>query len=199
MIGTADRPPDASGRYTLSEEDERLWLQVARTAKPLPKHRNAPPTRTANPPSPPSPLHPAKPRRIADPPRCVPQPRPPSRPQMAAVDRRSARQIATGQLEIDARLDLHGMRQSQAHAQLRSFIARAQDGGARHVLIITGKGGPRMAEEGERGILKRSVPVWLTEPPLDLAVIGWSPAHRRHGGEGAIYVRLRRSRSAGVS
>lgn len=176
----------------LSEEDERIWAQVARTAKPLRRSCSLAAVREkkARPVASPS----AKPKKSPEPPsRTAPQPRPPSPAPQVAVDRRSARQIATGRLEIDARLDLHGLYQSQAHARLRGFIAHAQDRGARHVLIITGKGGAApQTGDGERGVLKRSVPVWLTEPPLNTIVLGWSPAHRRHGGDGALYVRLKK-------
>lgn len=116
-------------------------------------------------------------------------------------NRRQLRQIATGREDIEARLDLHGLRQREAHQALRAFLLRAQSDGKRMVLIITGKGMAGKSNEealysdGERGVLKRLVPQWLAEAELRNFVIGYSTANARHGGEGALYVRLRRSRS----
>jgi DNA-nicking Smr family endonuclease len=93
-------------------------------------------------------------------------------------------------MAIDARLDLHGMTQAEAHAALAHFLRRVQRNGARLVLIITGKG----AGAGERGVLRRQVPLWLGLPDLRDAVVGFEEAHTAHGGEGALYVRLRRAR-----
>ncbi len=85
-----------------------------------------------------------------------------------------------------ARLDLHGMTQDQARLALGDFLRRAQADGYRAALVITGKG---MAGEG---VLRRRAPEWLAEPSLRPLVAGTSPAHRRHGGEGALYVALKR-------
>jgi DNA-nicking Smr family endonuclease len=87
------------------------------------------------------------------------------------------------------------MTQSRAHAVLTRFLREAQAGGARFVLVITGKGGGAYGEQGERGVLKRQVPLWLTLPEFRALVLGFEPAHVSHGGEGALYVRLRRGRS----
>jgi phosphoribosyl-ATP pyrophosphohydrolase len=119
---------------------------------------------------------------------------------LADFDRRQARRIATGKLEIEARIDLHGMRQSDAAARLRAFLFDAHARGLKTVLVITGKGGeaPRgdyMAEsfgEKVRGVLRRSVPGWLDGPELRTVVLGYTTAGVRHGGEGALYVQLRR-------
>jgi DNA-nicking Smr family endonuclease len=103
---------------------------------------------------------------------------------------------------VEARIDLHGMRQSEAHAALRRFLFDAYAKGRRWVLVITGKGAParsgRAPEEAEygreeeRGVLRRNVPRWLAEPELRAIVVGFTPAAVRHGGEGALYVQLRR-------
>jgi DNA-nicking Smr family endonuclease len=98
---------------------------------------------------------------------------------------------------VDARIDLHGLTQSPAHRKLLHFLEAAQADGARMVLVITGKGKP--GEPGgygfqERGVLRRAVPDWLRSAAFQPIVSGFSEAGRRHGGAGAIYVRLRRRR-----
>ena len=89
------------------------------------------------------------------------------------------------------------MKQREAHAALRRFLKSAQGKGYRHVLVITGKGAVTDArrsfyEEDERGVLRQAVPHWLAAPDLAHVVVSFSPAPRRLGGEGALYVRLRR-------
>jgi DNA-nicking Smr family endonuclease len=118
----------------------------------------------------------------------------------ATLDRRQTRMIATGRADIDARLDLHGMRQDEAHRALRNFLAVAQAQGARIVLIITGKGKSTTdaaevySSHREVGVLRRLVPMWLRELELRQAVIACGPSDARHGGAGALYVQLRRRR-----
>ncbi|MFA5957358.1 Smr/MutS family protein [Hyphomicrobium sp.] len=130
----------------------------------------------------------------------VPAVKPPraTAPDLALFDRNSVRKIRGGRLEIDARVDLHGMRQDEAHAELRRFLMSCQSRGLRYVLIITGKGKATGAQashigEGdrERGVLKRNVPRWLEEPDLRAVVVSFATAAAQHGGEGAIYVHLR--------
>jgi DNA-nicking Smr family endonuclease len=87
---------------------------------------------------------------------------------------------------IELRLDLHGLDQDRARAALHGFLLRAQAVGARAVLVITGKG-----FQGD-GVLRRRTPEWLADPALRGVVAGVSEAHRRHGGEGALYVALKR-------
>jgi len=129
-------------------------------------------------------------------------------PELAAFDRKSARRIRTGQVEIDARIDLHGMYQDEAHAALRRFLTSCYRNGARWVLVITGKGAPVrtgwFGDGGEphgqehgraepRGVLRRNVPRWLAEPDMRAIVVSYTQAAAGHGGEGAIYVQLRRA------
>lgn len=135
--------------------------------------------------SPPSPVSPAKQGRA-------------SAPELALFDRNSVRKIRGGRLEIEARVDLHGMRQHEAHVALKRFLLSCQNRGLRYVLIITGKGkanGPGATHIGEadreRGVLKRNVPRWLDEPDLRAVVVSFTTAAIQHGGEGAIYVHLR--------
>ena len=121
-------------------------------------------------------------------------------PRAAPLDRQTSRQLDKGKLEVEARLDLHGMRQRDAHAQLRRFLKTAQAKGLKHVLVITGKGVDQTAaksfyEEDERGVLRQAVPHWLADPEFATLVVSFSQAPRRLGGEGALYVRLRRPRS----
>ena len=125
---------------------------------------------------------------------------PPPAPAPIALERRKARKLSSGRIEIDGRIDLHGMRQSEAHDALRRFLKRGYAEGKRWVLVITGKGAPartaqdeRLEREGfERGVLRRNVPRWLAEPELAGIVIGFTTAAINHGGEGALYVHLRK-------
>lgn len=207
MSGKGD---DRRRRRHLSDEDRELWGFVARSVGPArgksrvrdvepdfealtsdfeAYHRRPPAREPAVPKPAPPPRPAAAPAKAATPP--PPQPVP--------LDRRKARRIARGSEEIEARLDLHGMTQDDAHAALVGFIRRCSGEGLRTVLVITGKGGAaRPAHDDhdviprQRGVLKRNVPRWLTAQELALLVISYTTAHVRHGGEGAIYVRLRK-------
>jgi DNA-nicking Smr family endonuclease len=109
---------------------------------------------------------------------------------MPGVDRRSNQRLRRGQVEIDARIDLHGMTQSVAYQSLMRFLEDSWRSGRKCVLVITGKG---LRETGEIGILRRQVPKWLNDNARHM-IQGFSYAHRRHGGEGALYVLMRRRR-----
>jgi DNA-nicking Smr family endonuclease len=114
-------------------------------------------------------------------------------------ERRKSRRIARGAEEIEARLDLHGMTQSEAHRALTHFIHQCQSKGMKTVLVITGKGraGDEQASGSAsrgRGVLRQNVPRWINEPGLAGLVVGYAAAGLRHGGDGALYVRLRRRR-----
>jgi DNA-nicking Smr family endonuclease len=101
--------------------------------------------------------------------------------------------LRRGRLAIEARIDLHGMIQAEAHAALTGFLLRARAAGHAYVLVVTGKGGPGYSDAfAERGVLRRSVPHWLRGPELRGIVLGFEEAARHHGGAGALYVRLRR-------
>ena len=93
---------------------------------------------------------------------------------------------------IEARIDLHGRTQDEAHAMLLRFLRKAQDQGAKFALVITGKGARARDEWSERGVLKRQVPLWLKLPEFRVYVVGFEPAHVGHGGEGALYVRIKK-------
>ena len=115
------------------------------------------------------------------------------------LTRRATRGLARGKQDIDARLDLHGLTQSEAHHVLLRFLRTASSRDARLVLVITGKGAARAAhfdDSGrERGVLRRQVPQWLSLPEFRAYVIGFEDAHIAHGGEGALYVRVRRAKA----
>jgi DNA-nicking Smr family endonuclease len=100
--------------------------------------------------------------------------------------------VARGKETIDGRLDLHGLTQREAYAALLQFLRTASARDARLVLVITGKGA--RTGEGERGVLKRKVPQWLGLPEFRMLVIGFEDAHVAHGGDGALYIRIRRTR-----
>jgi DNA-nicking Smr family endonuclease len=107
-------------------------------------------------------------------------------PPPADIEPGRKRRLARERDPIDLRLDLHGLDQDRARAVLTDFLLRAQAEGVRAVLVITGKG-----SRGD-GVLRRRTPEWLSDPPLRAVVAGVSEAHRRHGGEGALYVALKR-------
>jgi DNA-nicking Smr family endonuclease len=124
----------------------------------------------------------------------------PAAPPLADVDRRKARQVASGKIGIDARLDLHGASQRDARSRLRGFLFDAHARGCKTVLVITGKGGNgepdrlgALMGEKQRGVLRRNVPLWLAELDLRAVVLGYTEAATRHGGAGALYVQLRKA------
>jgi len=192
----------------LAPEDLYLWRLVTQSVTRL--RQEAPPVA-----SPTGKLEPAaaapkakklKGRIPADPPP-PPARKPESRPLTPGVtvdmDRSTAEKLRRGRLEIDGRLDLHGMTAAQAQAAVGRFIAASHHLGRRCVLIITGKGirsraaAPWLrAGEGEDGVLRSGLPRWLNEPVLRPMVLAVTPAQPQHGGQGAVYVMLKRSRGA---
>lgn len=181
-------------RRTLDEKERALWDQVTRSVTPL---RPQPAPADAPAPEPePAPQPTAEPPPRAASARLPPTPVP-AVPPLATLEPKARRRLARG-AAVDARLDLHGLTQAAAHRRLRQFLKEAQAGGLSVVLVITGKGerGAAVADlgifEGARGVLRRAVPLWLAEPDLRAIVVGFEEAGRRHGGEGALYVRIRR-------
>jgi len=184
-----------SRRRYLSEEERTLWSGFARSIKPL-RHAQEPPR-----PSPPPPVSETAavggaaasrtPRPAAQQPTRSAEESTP----LAPLGRRLRRRVARGREPIDARIDLHGLTQAQAHTALLRFLCAAQADGARVALIVTGKGTQRANRDApERGVLRRQVPIWLSLPEFRTFVLGFEDAHAGHGGQGALYVRLRRSR-----
>jgi DNA-nicking Smr family endonuclease len=191
-----ETPAPPRRKRSLSEEERALWESVARQTKPLRKKVRAVKAPADSPvvASPDiaksagaaRPLPHARTQHVAK-----PKPTPVS-PPLAPLGRRERSQLSRGKKEIDARLDLHGMTQIRAHHALSGFLQRAHNDGLTFVLVITGKG--KMGSESERGVLRRQVPQWLSLPEFRTLVVGFEEAHIGHGGEGALYVRIRRSR-----
>jgi DNA-nicking Smr family endonuclease len=182
-------------KRSLSEEERVLWESVAKQTKPLRKKTRAAKADVVLPDA--EAVTVAKPAASSRPHPTAkslqpPKPLPPAAPPLAPLGRRERSQLSRGRKEIDARLDLHGMTQTRAHRALAGFLQRAHSDGLTFVLIITGKG--KMGAESERGVLRRQVPQWLSLPEFRSLVVGFEEAHIGHGGEGALYVRIRRSR-----
>ena len=180
---------DGKRRRGLSYEERVLWTAVTKAieplrARPLVDHLDQgavaedfrPATKTSNKTSSKPASKPPAPQKKAAP------------PPLAPLGRRMKQRVARGKEAIDARLDLHGYTQSEAHAALLRFLRNANARDARLVLVITGKG-----RGGEMGVLRRQVPQWLSLPEFRALVVGFEDAHIAHGGEGAIYVRVRRA------
>lgn len=184
-------------RRVLTYEERVLWSAVTQSMKPLrPGDVNA--DVVAEEPAPPEARKPALKGKVKSPhPETVVAPTPPkSAPIAPPLSRRARRNVARGKHDIDARLDLHGLTQNEAHHALLRFLRTASARGARLVLVITGKGKAGAYEEGrERGVLRRQVPQWLSLPEFRDYVVGFEDAHVAHGGEGALYVRVRRTKS----
>lgn len=181
------RPPG------LTHEDAALWSAYTKTIAPLrgqqgppsPAAKSTPEKKTAPKQSRQSIAAPASGNRTAN------------KAEPGRFDPKTRRNVVRGRMRIDASIDLHGMYQSEAHQALDRFIHRASAAGHGLVLVITGKGRPDTGngpwwEAQEKGILRRQVPEWLRQPPLSRLVIGFESAARGHGGDGALYVRLRR-------
>jgi len=165
-------------------DELRLWAVVTATVRPSAGRSpvKAPPEEAA----PAKPVVPAVTMKpfIPDAHKKVVRPPPVQPPQ--AIEPGRKRRLTRERDPIDLRLDLHGLDQDRARAALIAFLLRAQDEGVRAVLVITGKG-----YTGD-GVLRRRTPEWLAEPGLRHVVAGVSTAHGRHGGEGALYVALKR-------
>jgi DNA-nicking Smr family endonuclease len=176
------------GSDRIEPADRALWDAIKKTVKPLkhvkPRIVKAAPL-AAKPDSVPAAAR-TKPSKT---PAAQPaKPSAPSPPPLAPLDRRTRSRVARGRVEIDARLDLHGLTLERARPRLASFLASAQARGASLVLVITGKGGT--------GALRREAPFWLSAADLRPLVIGFEEAAPSHGGAGALYVRIRRPRRA---
>lgn len=214
-----ETPPRRRRKPLLSEEDHALWEHVARSVAPklrvkprLPQIADWPPPESLD--------HieqrlrhesrvieksngaggPAKSVTTAPP----QHPMRAKTPPLADFDRKAVRRIRSGRIEIEARLDLHGMRQDEAHSALRGFLLGSQARGLRWVLVITGKGRVLREEAWqdaqllgeERGVLKRQVPRWMAEADLRQLVVSYTTAALHHGGDGALYIQLRARRNS---
>ncbi len=176
------------GPRGLAPEDRALWDEIKKKIKPLRGRKTAIPAadQAAEPPS--GVKQPKfEPARIAKP------PAPKAPPPLATLDRRTRSRVARGRVEIDSRLDLHGMTLERARTRLAAFLSSAQSRGDSLVLVITGKGSGNGRGQGT-GVLRREVPHWLSLPEFRSIVIGFEEAAQAHGGAGALYVRIRRRR-----
>jgi DNA-nicking Smr family endonuclease len=205
------KPTSEKRRSNLSTEDQTLWEHLTASLKPMNRafariHPAAPgETGEAHPrPAPMATQHhaiaSAEGRTATKKVEPSPHIEPAKAPALNIFDRKAARKLRQGHFEIEARIDLHGMRQIEAHSALRRFLFSCHSRGLRWVLVITGKGiSQRRREEEsfgfgyseERGVLKRNVPIWLAEPELRAIVVSYTTAATQHGGEGALYVQLR--------
>jgi len=194
-------------RRRLRPEEQELWQAVARTTTPLhpvtARHpiKNMPPALTHKAAAQPAPVFGRF--RIGEKAhlRAIHDILPPLADRLAAapvrMDAKSFARMARGKLVPESRLDLHGLTLAEAQPELIGFILNAQSAGLRLVLVITGKGRPG-TDHGPipqpHGVLRHQVPQWLHMPPLGPSVLQVAEAHLKHGGSGAYYVYLRRSR-----
>ncbi|WP_417320818.1 Smr/MutS family protein [Emcibacter sp.] len=189
-------------RRPLTEEEKKLWSIVTRDVKIIdngyatkscegetndpgpnlppqkkPKNRNLSTPQVKNPPP--------EGREVSPP---------------LAVDHNWQQKLRRGRAPVEGKIDLHGMTQDRAYRALSSYISRARSGGKRVILVVTGKGGPKRdlsslsqrEYENRRGVLRDQVPNWLSSGELRHSVVSFFSANREHGGEGALYVILRK-------
>lgn len=189
--------PSNRRRRLVTQAEEKLWRLVTRDVAPLPGHElssdlpedeQAEPVPSAPPRALPQPA--ALPQRAA--PVALPRLPPPelAHGNVAGIDKRTAERMRRGQMPIEARIDLHGMTQDDAHNALNGFVARSHALGRRCLLVITGKG----SRDVGTGVLRKNVPHWLNQRGLRERILAFSYAQPRDGGEGALYVLLKRLR-----
>ena len=173
--------------------DFHLWAEVAETVLPLKPRRRA--RLSAALPLPPSAPPPTKPPRVMVHAPYQSPGRPGSAP-VGVIEPKLRQKLGRGRVPIDGKLDLHGMRQDEAHAALSRFISARAAKGDRTILVITGKGLKKLNGDPatiiERGVLRTMLPIWLSSPEFGSWVSGWDQSAQAHGGEGAWYVRLKR-------
>lgn len=179
--------------------DWHLWSEVTQTVSPLHRTRIREALKLAQEPLPlPSgpPVPRPKPVKLPPPMPSYQSSGKPGRQANQVIEPKLKRKLNRGRIEIDGTIDLHGMRQVEAHAALSRFIHARVSRGDRTLLVITGKGLKKVngdaAEIIERGVLRSMLPIWLSEPNLAPLIAGWDVAAQGHGGDGAFYVRLRR-------
>lgn len=165
----------------LSPDEVELWTRVTADVRPAPgrspRRMPEPASRGAEQKATAAPETPEK--------KQAPRPGPP----LTDLDHRTRTKLRRGRLDVDAKLDLHGLRQAEAQRALLDFLRRAQAGGARMAIVVTGKG----SRSEDSGVLRRLVPLWLQAPHLRDVVVSFGEAARHHGGEGALYVQIRRA------
>jgi len=165
--------------------ERALWQRAMRGVKPL-----APRLAPAPLPTVPKPVgKPAIGQSAATPASAEKSLPPLAKDRFAGYDKVNAERLRRGKHPVEARLDLHGMTQAEAHRALASFIRGARVSGKRCVLVITGRG--RLGG----GVLRAAVPRWLDEPEFRPHLLAIAAAQPRDGGAGALYVMLRRTRA----
>jgi DNA-nicking Smr family endonuclease len=178
----------------VTPDELELWRHVAQTVRPIKsKRRTAPPeekvpsapAKTAKASKPATPAQPVKPH-----PPTPPKPHELTHGVSHGIDRRQAERFRKGKLAIEGKIDLHGRTQQDAHDDLLAFLRRAHAAGKRNVLVVTGKG----MTTSKTGILRQAVPRWLNEPVFRALVLAFDYAEPHHGGEGALYVLIKRVR-----
>ncbi|WP_417518698.1 Smr/MutS family protein [Minwuia sp.] len=187
--------PLKSTEERMKAQARKAALEAARTVAAKPK----PGTKASA-----RPKNPARPARLLPVPPVMPDRAAPAaerRGRVAGVDRRTSEKLRKGQYPVDARLDLHGMTQHQAHDALRLFVRQCHAAGKRCLLVITGKGSRQRARDDgpyvnaePPGVLKRNVPLWLKDRDLAPLVLSTAAATPGHGGSGAMYILLKRQR-----
>ncbi len=177
----------------INRREADLLRRVMADVAPLPGREVALPAAEA-------PVEPPPPRPVEPPPVARPAPPgPPPAPRLpeigpgdrAGVDKRTAKRLKRGQLAVEARMDLHGLTQDEAHRALSAFVQGSQAAGRRCVLVITGKG---LRPDGTTGVLRAAVPRWLNQPDLRERIVAFTHATPRDGGDGALYLLLKRKR-----
>lgn len=172
MTDMGKKSKDGAG----SGEDDELWAAVVKDVRALDGRKNVAPSRPR-----------AKVKLQAPRPREI-KPPPAKGHAGTGLDRRTDEKLRRGKMEIEGRLDLHGMTRAEAKGALDRFVRGSYTAGRRCVLVITGKG------KDNDGVLKNAVPEWLEGPDLKGFVLRFYPARAQHGGGGALYILLRRKR-----
>lgn len=179
----------------VTPEELELWRHIAQTVRPIRSRRRAVRPKDE---APGAPAATAKAVGPATPAAPAPKPKPPA-PAIPhelthglshGIDRRQAERFRKGKLPIEGKIDLHGRTQQDAHGDLLAFLKRAHAAGKRTVLVVTGKG----MTGSKTGILRQAVPRWLNEPAFRALVLAFDYAEPQHGGDGALYVLLKRVR-----
>jgi DNA-nicking Smr family endonuclease len=180
----------------VTPDELELWRHVAQTVRPIKSKRRGTPPKEESSSAPaaktpkaraakPEPSAPARPQPLAP-----PKPHELTHGLSHGIDRRQAERFRKGKLAIEGKIDLHGRTQQDAHDDLLAFLRRAHAAGKRNVLVVTGKG----MTTSKTGILRQAVPRWLNEPAFRALVLAFDYAEPHHGGEGALYVLIKRVR-----
>lgn len=182
---------DKDDKIHSKNSDQKLWESYMQDIKPLEnkKVRNVQETIDKK-------KKPKEPRQETTP--SVRHDRRKEKQVFQAADRRTQEKLRRGQFKIEGRLDLHGKSREQAYDTLQGFIRSSFDGGKKCVLVITGKGGWQNADDllmdKKQGVLRQSLPSWLSDPVFTPYVLSWQSAKPKDGGDGAFYVLLRRKK-----